>query len=228
MHGTDSAAKTQVETMALAFWSPSAAIDRVASLRSPWLIQAVILTLQLVVATLAWRFVLEVRIGLLSDSSDRSVLEAAERTFRVAGYLMLIMTPVKLFLWWYIGAGFLHILDVLFNAREQPFSRMFSLAVFASAYSSLSDLHVLLVWYVRGVSAFTSPEALNVPIGLNLIPVIWSSYWYALMGHFNLYEGATTTATAFGFVRLTGSSWIPSYLCIFGAWLALSAIKSMF
>jgi len=200
----------------------------VASLRSPWLIQAAILTLQLVVATLAWRFAFEVRIGLLSDSSDRSVLEAAERTFRLAGYLMLFMTPVKLFLWWYIGAGFLHILDILLNAREQPFSRMLSLAVFASAYSSLSDLHVLLVWYVRGASAFTSPEALNVPIGLNLIPVSWSPYWYALTGHFNLYEGAATAATAFGFVRLTGASWIPSYLCIFSAWLALSAIKSMF
>ena len=217
---------TQIRALGLAFWSPGQALDQLNSDRHPWVVQFLLISVQSSMLAIAYRFTFEISFQILPTEVPQETLDALVNNLRVLRYVAVFLGILQPFLWWYAVAGVLWTLNVLLAAREQPFLKMLNLAVLSSVFLVLCQGYLLLILLLRDRTSYQSLQDLQVPIGLNLIPGEWSPFWWAFLGHINLFEVASTLLAAYGFVRMTKASTVVSYTCIFSIWLAWSALRS--
>ncbi|MGH9341922.1 MAG: hypothetical protein ACRD1R_20620 [Acidobacteriota bacterium] len=219
-------ATDQLQASLLVFWNPAQAVDRVLE-HHPWLLQTILLALQLLLVVFTYPLVLQVSMNQLPTEVTNESVEALTQNLRIMHYFTLAFSAALSFIWWYSVAGLLYILSILFSVRERPFSQMLSVAVLSSVYLTFEDIFLVLNLFLRDPASFQTVQDLQIPIGLNLVLGTPNSFLWSFFGYINLFELGTTLLMAYGFARITEAHRITSYLTMILIWLSWSAFRSL-
>ncbi|MEJ2077644.1 MAG: hypothetical protein P8Z74_06520 [Acidobacteriota bacterium] len=157
-----------------------------------------------------------------------SQLNATLEYLRSSRQIGLFLTPLFILLKW-VAVAFLMYLVLVLIDELFSFGTLVSLVGFASLFSALADLEVLLILYIRGFDSLHKLTDLQPSIGLGLLCSSKRGFAYSFAEHFSVFElwGIAFLSVAI-YALLRRKSAFRALMPAAGVWLSVALVHSAF